>query len=109
MARRVYIRATSNTDRRRGPSPESHYPPNLGDRASIRHKIAARIPSVSWELDRMAARLRILCPALLSALGDAEPLAHKTPPARNRRSKRGIRARATLQAPRDHIQLITEK
>jgi hypothetical protein len=109
ISRWVYIPATSNSDRRRSPSPESQYPPDLGYTASIRHKIAARIPSVSWELDRMAARFRILRPASLSALGDAEPLAHKTTPARNRRSKRGIRARETLHVPPDHIQLITEK
>jgi hypothetical protein len=57
----------------------------------------------------MAERFRILCAALPSALGDAQPLARKTPPARNRRSRRGIQARATLRVPPDHIRLITEK
>jgi hypothetical protein len=101
MARRVCILATLNTDRRRSPSPEFQYPLDRGYGASIRHKIAARITAVSWELDRMAARFRILCPAEFSALGDAELRAHKTLPARNQRSNRGIRAHATLQVPQD--------
>jgi hypothetical protein len=77
IARKVYSRATSNTDRRRSPSRESQYPP---DRGSHQHstQIASRIPAVNRELDRMVAQFRSLRPAVRSVLGGAKPLAQDT-------------------------------